>query len=346
MYKTRPHTVPYFEHPILRSDSNIQWDDLRVFLHLSRAQSFRSTAESLGTSANTIRGHIGRLEDSTGCKLFVRHATGVRLTVEGEGLVEIATRMDVLAVQAGRQLQRTHPGESGRVRISVTEGLGTFWLIPQLAKFQRAHPLILLEVNCSFRTADVVGAETDIAIQLTEPTAPNLIAMKVAYMHVVPYASVAYLRTFGEPKSLADVKNHKIIEQLSPQLDTSAVDRLFPDKAREGFVSIATNTSTAHLWAVAAGAGIGMLPTYISHLGFGLRPLDLSLVVSHDIWVCYDATSKKCRRIKLVLNFIKQCFDNDAFPWFGSKFVHPRDFPPIDPSPEYDGHLLRLFGGL
>ncbi len=37
------------------------------------------------------------------------------------------------------------------------------------------------------------------------------------------------------------------------------------------------NVSTAHLWSIAKGAGIGWLPTYVPALGDPLIPLDVGV---------------------------------------------------------------------
>lgn len=337
MYKSLTHSVPYFEHPAVEAKTGVaanglNWDDIRIFVSLAQHLSFRSSGEIIGVAPNTVRRQIDRLESAANCKLFSRRQTGLSLTREGVRLLQSANQMAELAQEICKSPRLAPSRAHGRVRIAVTEGLGTLWLIPRLVKFQRAYPGILLETNCSFRLADMAKLEADIAIQLTEPKLPGMTAVKLGHLHVMPYASAGYLRTFGTPKSLEDVRKHKIVEQLSPQIDVSAVDRLFPGKSREGFVSIATNTSTAHLLAVCSGAGLGMLPTYLSALGLGLQPVDIGLTVSHEIWMTYDPSQKKTRRIALTTDVIRQCFDKKANPWFGPKFIHPSELPLIDES--------------
>jgi DNA-binding transcriptional LysR family regulator len=340
MQKTVTKSVPYFEHPSIKTTPELNWEDLRVFLCVARRLSFRASAQDLGLSFNTVRRHVERLERVTGSRVMARHPRGIELTEEGRTLFEAARSMEATAVEVNRLSRRSPSKDAGRVRITITEGLGTFWLISKLARFQRSYPMLVLEVNCSFREPDVMRMETDISIQLAPPRHADLKSVKLGRMHVMPYASTDYLKTYGTPASFADVANHKVVEQLSPQLDVSAIDRLFPGKPREGFVSIVTNTSTAHFWAVAGGGGIGVLPTYLTALGAAVVPVDIGFVMSHEIQMAYHAEARKTRRMALALDFIKEAFDKNRYPWFGNEFIHPRDFATLAKPASDDGHFF------
>jgi DNA-binding transcriptional LysR family regulator len=343
MPKYRIQTVPFSEHPAVNTTQDLNWEDIRVFLFVARNQSFRTAAEELGLSFNTVRRRIERLEHMTKMLLLARHPQGIELTRDGQSLLDKARAMESAAFGVAR-FGRSSPVVSGLVRISVTEGLGTFWIVPRLLRFQQAHPNVVLELNCTFRAPDLSRMEADISIQLKPPKHADVKAVRLGHMHVMPFASPDYLRTYGTPKTLKDVEQHRIVEQLSPQLDIDAVGRLFPDKAREGFVAIAANTSTAHFWAVVRGAGLGMLPTYLAALGARIRPVDLDLHVKHEIWLTYHADGKRLRRVSLAIDWIRANFDPARFPWFGEKFVHPTDLEKLGQSVAAENHFSNLVG--
>lgn len=336
------HTVPYGEHPRVETLPGVNWEDIRVFLAVAQSNSFRRAALALGLSFNTVRRHIDRLESTSGMVLFARHSNGIEITNDGRALLDSAREMERAAVGIRRRSQKSGRNLKGRVRITITEGLGTFWIIPRLTEFQRSHPHLVLEVNCSFREPDLTRMEADIAIQFSKPTHAELKITKLGRLHIMPFASPEYLRTFGIPTSLHDVENHKIVEQLSPQLDVTAVDRLFPDKQREGFVSVVTNTSTAHFQSVARGAGLGMLPTYLTALGARIQPVDLDFKLSHDIWLSYHADSKRLRRVAATINWLRDTFEPKLFPWFSDEFVHPTEFAVTDARLVDSNHLSGL----
>ena len=61
----------------------LSWDNLRLFLVVAEAGSFRAAANTAGVSLNTIRTKIERLERQIGGPLFRRSVEGVTPTQDG-----------------------------------------------------------------------------------------------------------------------------------------------------------------------------------------------------------------------------------------------------------------------
>ncbi len=336
MAKSLSKSVPYFEHPTETDPRDLSWDAVRVFLRLVQAGSFRAAAKRLGVATNTVRSHVDMLEHQIGAPLVTRGASGAKPTTDGLVVYERALRMERATFDLRRPAPGATIGLSGEVRVSVTEGIGAFWLMPRVAEFQRAHPKLIMELNCTMRPSDPIRLETDIGIQISQPANPELKAVKVGRLHAIPYASRSYLDTYGRPKSVDEITRHRIVEQLSPQLYNDQVDVLFPDVPREGFIAVRTNTSTAHYWAVANGAGLGMLPTYLSALSAQVEPLeDIGLQTQFDIWMTYHPDTGKTKRVAAVRRWLKESFDSKQFPWFRDEYIPPSKFaasPAFQPS--------------
>ena len=315
--------VPFFEHPIQDRLRRLNWEAIRVFLALSRTGSFRAAAAELGMALNTVRRYVDVLEKEVGAVLAKRGYEGVELTPEGRELCEAVKPMETAAFDVQRIAQRGFSPLSGAVRISVTEGIGTFWVMPRLVEFQRAHPKMILELNCTMRPPDLLKMEADIGIQIARPTDPEVKAIKLGKMHAMFFGARSYFETFGRPVNLEEMRNHKVVEQVSPQVRHDEYDRIFPGKPREGFVAVATNTSTAHYWAVAKGAGLGMLPTYLWAIGARVEPTDVDYHVSYDIWLAYHPNAKRTRRVSVTIDWLRKLFDPKEFPWFRDEFLRP-----------------------
>ena len=86
-----------------------------------------------------------------------------------------------------RARDRSSPALSGEVKLAVTEGLGTFWLVPRLVEFQRVNSRLLIDINCAMRSADVLRLEADASVQLTKPTNPDL---KLVKLGSIPFDAV------------------------------------------------------------------------------------------------------------------------------------------------------------
>jgi DNA-binding transcriptional LysR family regulator len=301
------------------------WETARAFLEVARGGSFRSASQKLHVSVNTLRRQIEEFETETGHKLFTRHADGVRLTKEAEKLLIAAKRMEAAAfdITRTRALDDTLRGE---VRLSVTEGLGTFWITPRLVELQQYFPGLLIEMICSMRPADVMNLESDIGLQITPPETKDLRVVKLGRIHAMPFASPEYLARYGQPRGLHDLSGHRIVLQISEQTEPLGFARLFPGVSQVGLVSIRTNSSNTHYWAIAKGAGIGILPTYIVATKT-VEPVDVGLHFSQDIYLVYHPDLAKIPRVRLVIDWLVETFSARRYPWFAEDFIHPRDLP-------------------
>lgn len=319
------------------------WDLVRIFLEVARIGSFRAASQQLNMSANFLSKRISLLESAYKTTLMTRHVDGLRLTHEGMLVLEAAKRMEDASFVLDRALSQTTPALSGEVRLAVTEGLGTFWLTPRLVEFQRAYPGLLVDLKCEMRSADVLRLEADVAVQLEEPQNPDLKRIKIGRLHVVPFVSPSYVEIYGLPKDMDDLRqNHRVVIQDAEQTKGKEMYDRYGRREQLGFVAMRTNVSTAHLWSIAKGAGVGWLPTYVPALGDPLIPLDLGVKFELDIWLAYHPDAKKIPRVRQLIEWTIQSFDGRKYPWFSDEFIHPKD---LQKSYKEAEPLANLFAG-
>jgi len=317
------------------------WEAIRIFLEVARRGSFRSASDQLGQSINAVRRRVSELEHHLGVTLFTRHVDGVRTTAEGEEILVAARKMEGASFGLVRARARTS-AMTGEVRLAVTEGLGTFWLAPRLTEFQRAYPTLLVDLNCAMQSADVLRLEADASVQLIKPTNPDLKVVKIARLHSIPFAAESYISTYGAPTNLEELFKHRIVLQFSEQTAMKELyERVAPGKPQVGFVSLRTNVSSAHYWAIAKGAGIGWLPTYACAIGARVIPIDLDLKFSFDIWLTYHPDGNRIPRVRRMIDWVIEAFDPKRFPWFRDELIHPKELP----SAFQGSPLVNMFEG-
>ena len=305
----------------------ISWDNMRLLLILSEAGSFRSAAIVAGISLNTIRSKIDRLERQIGTSLIRRSVEGVTLTQDGYELVSIAKQMRALGKTAER-VQASAQGErESKVRITITEGLGTFWLVPHLVDFRQQHQDIHIDLQCDMAPPDVLFRDVDIAVQLERPTNPDLMVQKIGTLHLMPYASDSYLRIHGTPRTIEDARAHKLVWQEADQVASDLLPMFVDtDVIDAGLIAVTTNTSSAHFWAISKGAGIGFLPTYVRVVSRSTLPIDIGLNLRRNIYLVHHPDSVRFPEVRKALDWVKGAFDKTRYPWFGDDFVHPDEF--------------------
>lgn len=305
----------------------LDWTDVRHFVVAADAGSFLKAAARAGIAINTLRRSIDRLEDQLGYALFVRTGEGARLTHEGRRLVVAARDMEKSFLDVVRVASAAANSLAGPVRLAVTEGIGTYWLVPQLVRYLdglAGTPLhTRIDLQCAMRSVDIMRLEADISIQLEEPTNPDLVARRAGWLHLTTFASVDYLDRAGRPRSLPELASHRIVEQETEQLGQYPLDQIFGPGAQERMALLKTNFSSAHYWAVARGGGIGALPNYARLVGARLEHVDVGFALKAPIWIAIHPELQKSSRHRRLLDWLVSCFDADTYPWFGERAIKP-----------------------
>ena len=316
----------------------LSWDSLRLLLCLEEAGSFRAAAATGGVSLNTMRAKIEQLERQFGGPLLTRSVEGVRMTQDGRELVSIARDMRSLRSTTRRVTEAGLPRPRDVLRITITEGLGTYWLVPKLVEFGEQHKNLRLDLSCTMTAPDVLFRDTDISVQLTRPENPNLVVERLGTLHVMPFATDAYLRRFGTPTSLADAKDHRLVWQVADQLPIEILHNFVEPSVADRAVVVQTNTSSAQFVAIANGAGIGLLPSYARAISAAMRPVDVGFVMRHDILMAYHGGALTAD-VEAGLAWLRHAFDAALHPWFGDAFIHPNDIGRKD----QDAVVVNLF---
>jgi len=303
------------------------WEAVHIFLEVVRYGGFRAAALELGQSVNALRRKIDQFERDLGLPLLTRYVHGVQLTEEGAKIHAAAQHMESASFELLLARNLAEQKVEGEVRLSVTEGLGTFWLLPQLIEFQRANPKLALNLKSGPKSADLLRLEADLSVQLYRPTEPNLKAMKLGHMHLMMFAARSYLDRHGVPATIEELKRHRfaVFEDGEGRWE-AAYRRFFGELSPHGLVMFRNTSSAGHFWSVVKGAGIGALPTYAQAIGANLVPLEYGVMDKHEIWLAYHPDAKRIARIRRTIEWLVQCFDPRRFPWFREDSIHPDQF--------------------
>lgn len=302
------------------------WDDLRFFLATSDTGSFSKAASHLGVTQPTISRRIENLESRLGVRLFDRLPNGVALTSEGESILDAARHMEEMVLEIQRSVWGSDRRMEGTVRISVTDGLATYWITPRLAMFQETHPRILVEICCSIEPADALKMETDLSIRYRKPQSPDLVAVRLATFHFVPWASPEYLDRHGVPRTVKELLGHRLLDHFAYCDDDGDWSEWFSIARAANLISYRTDSSASLLSAIQNGMGIGLLPTYSCDCVTGVVPLDLGLRTHSDVWLTYHPSIRDTARMRAVIDWLRSLFDKNVWPWFRDEF-HPPKVP-------------------
>lgn len=214
--------------------------------------------------------------------------------------------------------------EAVQVRLSTTDGIATHWLSRNIGKLHQSQPQITLHCHIADHPADPLLAETDLSIRHRPPENDEFVARNLGSLHYYPYASKSYLDAYGDP-DIDNMHNHKVVEHTSYQFMTGPWYSWESSRRLSGPVSLRTNIGAMTVTAIKSGAGIGLLPTYVSLFSDDLVPLDLGVHMRSDIWLCYLRGSSNQEANRTVSYWLQNTFDQKRYPCFQNEFVHPSD---------------------
>jgi len=181
----------------------LDWDNVRVFLHVSRKGSIRAAAETMGINHATVSRRIARFELQLGVRLFEKLPSGYQITSAGEEIVSIAETMEQEAEAMERQIYGRDRSLSGSLRVTMPHVLATHLMMPELARFSEQYPGIALEIMTSNETLNLTKRQADIALRLCYgPPPEHLYGRKLVSVHRAVYASKIVVKNYARKNSL------------------------------------------------------------------------------------------------------------------------------------------------
>ena len=317
-------------HGVNSSDTElpvgVSWEDVRMFLAVVDAGSLRAGATAAGVSVNTARARISRFEEAVGASLIVRTRRGIELTPDGVRIRHLGLRMRAQAGNGAAEADRNRLRRHGELRIGASEAIGSGWLTPKILELQRELPELTMSLFCDYDLEKDRSDELDIGLVFRRPSNPDLVCSRLATLHFLPFASRGYIAQHGAPQTIDELRRHRFVEQAAPGVQSGYLDQLIGTDRPAGFLPLRTNSSLALFWAVADGAGIAFMPTYVLALTKKMVPLELPFRLRFDLFFYYHPEARDTPAIRSAIAWLRKLFDPEANPWFRAEFVHPSAF--------------------
>jgi len=121
----------------------------KVFYLVAKNKSFSKAADELFVTQPSVSYSIKRLEDRLNIKLFKRNYKGIKITPEGEKVLEYVEKSYNNISLGERSLKENRSLDSGKISIGVQAHIGKFLLFPYIENFHNKYPNI--EINISSR---------------------------------------------------------------------------------------------------------------------------------------------------------------------------------------------------
>ena len=243
----------------------MDWDKLRVFHAVADAGSLTHAGDNIHLSQSAVSRQIRALEESLNTILFHRHARGLILTEQGELLFDATKSMSKRLEAASARIRDSEDEVFGELRVTTTMGFGSLWLAPRLSTLFLEYPDLNIDLMLGERVLDLPMREADVAIRMKEPSQADLVRKRLMSVQLCLYANKAYVQKNKVPKTLSELRAHRVIFQNVSSEQVAAGETLVKELLSYDLKKVLTvNNYFGVLQAVRFGLGIGVLPDYVA----------------------------------------------------------------------------------
>ena len=289
---------------------------IRVFTAVVEQGGLTAAAQTLPISRASISKHIAQLESELGSRLLYRTTRRISLTEAGrlyydkcKEILEAVDEADCIVSGLSTQLR-------GTLRINAPMSFAGRWMGELMARFNKEHPDIHLDITLSDRQVDMIEEGFDLTIRISRPRDSSLVARKLSDCRFLLVGSPEYLSRLGTPSHPNELINHRCLLYSYRPNPNQWVFIHAEDGARstikvEG--PMITNNGEMICASAVHGLGLAMLPTFI--VSDAVSDGDLVPVLQHwsveasGIYVVYPSRRLLTEKIRQFTEMAVNYFD-------------------------------------
>ncbi|ELY4111777.1 LysR family transcriptional regulator [Cronobacter turicensis] len=239
---------------------------LAMFVAVVDAKSFTGAAAALGQTKAVVSFNIRQFESELGVTLLLRSTRRLTLTDAGERLYQRSLLLLKNADELLEDVQASHEGFSGELRVTTTPEYASHVVGPALAAFSRAHPALRIRHFSSSQHADLISERVDVAIRLGTMQDSAYRAALISRFDIFPVASPAWFERhpISTPEALSQAEwlvHTRLASPLRWALTGPNHETLWFEITRPP--AIAADGASALMSFVLEGCGVALLPAWL-----------------------------------------------------------------------------------
>jgi DNA-binding transcriptional LysR family regulator len=237
-------------------------ESLSLFVDVVQDKSFSAVARRRGLAASSVARQIGALEREMQVPLLTRSTRALAMTEAGTLLYERAlkilhdlmdTRSEVVALDGSVQ---------GLLRVSCVPAFGRRHVAPHLPALFEKYPALHVELELTERVVDPVGERFDLVIRIGDQPDSALVSRRIGSQRYIMGASPAYLRRHGQPRRMADLAQHRLIDRQHSTSMRGWRELAGFDWSQPPQFALESNDCDTRRLCAARGLGIALMPNW------------------------------------------------------------------------------------
>lgn len=188
-------------------------NQMLIFGKVAEKLSFTRASEELGMEKSTVSMKVSQLEERLGTRLLNRTTRTVTLTEAGEGYYQYCQQVIDTAKEAEHFVETLSVEPQGLLRITTPVDFGQIFVSTLIDPFLTKYPKVKIDLILRNPPIDIIQERIDIALipNFGGLQDSSLVARKILETNLAVYASPAYIKKHGEPRSIKDIDNHDYI---------------------------------------------------------------------------------------------------------------------------------------
>jgi DNA-binding transcriptional LysR family regulator len=244
--------------------NGIDLNDVATFVRVADGQGFTAAARALGVPKSTVSRSLARLERELGVRLLHRTTRALALTEAGRAYYARVREAVTGVAEATADVVDMGKEPRGTIRVTAPVDVGQALLADAVAGFAARYPQVRFELSLTSRVVDLVAEGFDLAVRASPLRDSSLVARRLGSAGMGLYASPAYLKRRGMPKTVGELALHEFI---GFRMTATRGPLVLETDAQKERVSVTGAIEADDLLFVhrliVTGAGIGLLPMFL-----------------------------------------------------------------------------------
>lgn len=285
-------------------------DELLTLITIVDLGSITQAAERLEQTTSGVSRTLSRLEKKLGVTLLRRTTRKIDLTPEGESFLNHAREIIQAFEGAEESVKKKSMIPSGILRIDSASPFILHAITPYVREFMKMYPAINIELFSNERTIDLLEKRIDVAIRIGKLEDSTLHAVSLGSSKRRIFASPAYIKEHGIPKTVEDLNNHRLIGFTEPRHLNYWPLKTNSDGSYLAKYHIAASSGETILHLTREGAGIACLSDFMTAKDRADGTLvqilsNQTLDSKEQIHAVYYKNFQLSNRVNLFIKFLK-----------------------------------------
>ena len=240
----------------------LNFNQLRVFLHVAKNMSFTAAAKELFITQPAVTAHIKALEESCSLKLFRKQGRRIHLTAEGEALLAHVKKVFEYEKEIENAISNLVEVKEGILRLGTSKTYAKYIMPFLLEPFHRAYPgirIYLDEGSSNSILHSLKSLKNELAIVARVNDSPDIDTIPLSQEELVLIIPPNHPLVGRESVTIEELADEPVIMREEGSGTRRIVNNLFASHGCTPNIRMETGSAEFVKQVVSRGEGISFL---------------------------------------------------------------------------------------